>query len=81
MRVIIIIILIYFGLMLFGKYVLPFMVRGYVKHYSKKFYDEMEQNRREDKSKEGEVKISKKNAKIENKHGGVGEYVDYEEVK
>jgi hypothetical protein len=67
--------------MLLGRYVFPALLKGYVKHYSKKFYDDMELKKNEQNSREGDVKISgnkdeKRKKKIED-----GEYVDYEEIK
>ena len=67
--------------MLVGRYVLPLLLRGYVKHYSKKFYDEMESERKNSVHKEGEVNIKHSPGKNKKQLNDEGEYVDYEEVK
>lgn len=66
--------------MLAGRYVLPLLLRGYVKHYSKKFYDEMESEKKNSVHKEGEVNIKHTHGKNKKQLGDEGEYVDYEEV-
>ena len=67
--------------MLFGRYIFPAMLRGYVKHYSRKFYDEMEQKKNDRYSKEGDVKISGDKGTGKKKKIEEGDYVDYEEIK
>lgn len=81
MKVLLIIIGIYFFIMLAGRYVLPFLLRGYVKHYSRKFYDEMEAERNASVKKEGETNISHNPGKNKKQLDNEGEYVDYEEIK
>jgi len=51
-----------------------------VKHYSKKFYDEMEADRKESSRKEGEIKITRKPADGRKQSADSGDYVEYEEI-
>jgi hypothetical protein len=67
--------------MLTGRYIIPALLRGYVKHYSKKFYDEMEAERKNTAQKEGEINISGKSGGKKKQQPEDGEYVDYEEIK
>jgi hypothetical protein len=67
--------------MLAGKYLLPALLRSYVKHISKKYYGDMESERKKSSQKEGEVKISDTSDKSKKQQSEEGEYVDYEEIK
>lgn len=77
-RTLIIILVIWFGIRLFRKYVLPMLIDKGVKNMQEKMHRQQRQNERSDRS-EGEVTIEKK--RRNNKHGSnEGEYVDFEEI-
>jgi hypothetical protein len=81
LKIILIIILVYFGLVLAGRYLFPALLRAYVKHISKKYYGDMESEKKNSAQKEGEVKISDDSGKSKKYPTQEGEYVDYEEIK
>lgn len=81
MKFLLIIVGIYICFMLVIRYIVPAMLRGYVKHYTKKFYDDMEAERASSLRKEGEVKITHDPGKNRKKIDDAGEYVEYEEIK
>jgi hypothetical protein len=65
------------------RYVMPLLMKKYVKDFQKKFTEEHLRSQEEmNKKKEGEVSIEFVD-KDENKNGhpDAGEYVDYEEIK
>ncbi len=77
-RTIIIIVIIYFGIRLITRYVLPLIIDKSVKNMQQKMYDQQRQNQRS-RRQEGEVTVEKKNSGSKNDRDE-GEYVDFEEV-
>ena len=81
LRVVLIILLIYFGLKILIRWFGPIILRYFLKKIGKKFgaqfqnFDPGKQSKRE-----GEVSIDKKPSKKPNKGKDVGEYIDYEEI-
>ncbi len=76
------VILIYFVLRLFGKYLLPLIIKYYLKKFQQKFYQQ-NSNINPDK-KEGETNVEFSQAKKTNRKtnaDGIGEYVDFEELE
>jgi len=68
--------------MLVGRYVLPFVLRYYMKRFSKKFYESTNnENYEQAYNKEGEVKVDYSNDQKKKQNIDIGEYVDYEEIK
>jgi hypothetical protein len=91
LRTIAIIALVYFGIKLIARYVLPFLLRWGAKKAQEKMYDDMNQrqqnrhNQQSDKQQvkdDGKVKIEYiKKKKRQSYSDNDGEYVDFEEIK
>lgn len=79
-RVILIILLIYYGLKILSRIFAPFLLKYLAKKANEKFGGQFQQPaQQQPPKKEGEVTIDKvPNSKTSNKN--VGEYVDYEEI-
>ena len=62
---------------------MPMLMKKYVNDFKKKFTEENKHSQEEmNKKKEGEVSIKYVDKdKNNNEHPGLGEYVDYEEIK
>lgn len=81
LKVVLIILLIYFGLKLFFRWFGPIILRYFLRKIGKKFgaqfqnFDRAKENRRE-----GEVTIDKKPSRTRKSKKDVGEYIDYEEI-
>ncbi len=79
LRTIIIIVLIYYGIKLISKYILPMLIDKGVKNMQQKMQNQQGQNQKPSRP-EGEVTIEKnKNDKWNS--ANQGEYVDFEEVE
>ncbi len=79
-RTLVIIALIYFGVRLFVRYVLPLILDKKIKDMQHKMQEQQRQNRSSNKN-EGDVTIEyKKKGKNKNGNQGEGEYVDFEEI-
>ncbi len=79
-----IILVIYYVLRLFTRYVVPFFAKRYINKMQKDLYNQQyQQGNHHKKKREGDVIINgqqqRSNKKDSNKD--IGEYVDYEEVK
>ena len=83
-RVILIVLLIYFGLKLIIRWFVPMLVRYIVRKVGKQFEKKFNQYERPDRGrnrkKEGEVTIEKKPKNRRKSNNDVGEYIDYEEI-
>ena len=79
-RMILIILLIYFGIKIIGRLLTPFLIKYVSKKAEQRFGGQFERRDQQEKpKKEGEVTIDKMpNTKATNKD--VGDYVDYEEI-
>jgi hypothetical protein len=79
-RMILILILIYYGVKILSRLFAPFLIKYVAKKAEQKFGGQFQQRQQQETpKKEGEVTIDKiPNAKTTNKD--VGEYVDYEEI-
>ncbi|WP_242087176.1 DUF4834 family protein [Aestuariivivens sediminis] len=82
-RMILIILLIYFGIKILGRLLTPFLIKYVSKKAEQQFGDQFGQFQKKDQQehpkKEGEVTIDKMpSTKASNKD--VGDYVDYEEI-
>lgn len=82
-RVVLIILLIYFGLKilfrLLGPLLLKFILKRVGKQFEKKF-GSFDTSRTSKKKKEGEVSIEKRPKNTRKSKKNVGEYIDYEEL-
>ncbi len=79
LKVILIILLIYYGLKVLTRIFGPLLLRYVTKKAGEKFQQQFNQYQHAQQSAEGEVTIDKKpKAKSSNKD--VGEYIDYEEI-
>ncbi len=82
LRVILIILLIYFGIKIlirwFGPLLMKFILRKVGKQFEKKF-NQFDTSGR-GKKKEGDVTIDKKPKNKRKSNNDVGEYIDYEEI-
>ena len=77
-RTILIIAVIYYGIRLFTKYILPLIVDKGLKNMQQKMYDQQRETQRTGR-REGEVTVESKDDK-KNRDHNKGEYVDFEEV-
>ncbi len=78
LRTIFIIVIIYFGIRLVARYVLPLLIDKSVKNMQQKMHDQQKQNQQQ-KRPEGDVTIETNQNKNRNRQNE-GEYVDFEEV-
>jgi len=79
LRTILIIVLIYYGIRLFSKYVLPLLVDKGLKNMQQKMQNQQRQNQRPSRP-DGEVTIEDNKKSNKNKSQNQGDYVDFEEV-
>lgn len=81
-RIILIILLVYYGVKLIGRLLAPFLMRSIQKKMEKRFSEQFEQYQRksEPKHEEGETVIDKIPNRDNSSNKDVGEYVDYEEI-
>ena len=75
-----IIVVIYYGIRLFSRYILPSLVDKGIKNMQQKMYDQERQQQRSTR-REGEVIIENNKKDPKNNTGNKGEYVDFEEVE
>jgi hypothetical protein len=80
-RVVLIIVLIYYGVKILSRIFAPFLVRYVAKKAEQKFGDQFGQFHKQNQSqqKEGEITIDKI-PKNQSSNKSAGEYVDYEEI-
>lgn len=78
LRTILVIALIYFGIKVVTRYILPMLVDKGVKNMQQKMYEQ--QHGKGSKRPEGEVTIENKNKNQQSNSRNNGEYVDFEEV-
>lgn len=78
MRTLIIIAIIYFGIKLISRYVLPMLIDKGVKNMQEKMQNQQRQN--QPSRPEGEVTIEKNQNKKTKSSSRQGDYVDFEEV-
>ncbi len=79
LRTLVIIAIIYFGIRLISRYLLPLLVDKGIKNMQKKMQDQ-QRGPQKPRRPEGEVTIEKNPAQ-RNHEGSKGEYVDFEEVE
>ena len=82
-RLILIVLAIYYAFSLIMRYVVPKLMRKYVDNFQKQFTQENQRSQNEmNRKEEGEISIKYVNKdKSHNQHPDDGEYVDYEEIK
>ena len=79
LRTLVIIAIIYFGIRLFTRYILPMLVDKGIKNMQQKMNSQQRYNQRPSRS-EGEVTIERNRTNRHNEERNQGEYVDFEEV-
>jgi len=72
--------IIYFGIKLFSRYVLPFLVQKGVKNMQQKMQDQFREQQGSTKP-EGDVTIETKRNNQKTNSSDKGEYIDFEEVE
>jgi hypothetical protein len=80
LRTLFIIAIIYYGIRLFTRYILPSLVDKGVKNMQQKMQDQQRQNQRNTR-RDGEVTIENKQNSGKNSSFSKGDYVDFEEVE
>ncbi|WP_299362429.1 DUF4834 family protein [Winogradskyella sp.] len=86
LRTILIIMLVWFGFRILARLFAPFLMRFVAKKAEERFgqqfggFQDQEQQRREQKRKEGETVIDKMPQQNKTSNEKVGEYIDYEEI-
>lgn len=80
LRTLFIILIIYYGIRLFVRYVLPLLVDKGIKNMQQKMNNQQQQYQRQPKRPDGEVTIERDRANPRNTEPNKGEYVDFEEV-
>lgn len=75
-----IIVVIYYAIRLFSRYILPSLVDKGIKNMQQKMYDQQRQQQRSTR-REGEVIIENNKKDTKNDTRNKGEYVDFEEVE
>ena len=80
-RVVLIILLIYFGLKLIFRWLGPLLLKYFLRKVGKKFEQQFSRSAPgQQRKKEGEVSIERKPKKSRKSNDDVGEYIDYEEI-
>ncbi|GAA4282021.1 DUF4834 family protein [Gaetbulibacter aestuarii] len=80
-RMILIIMLVYFGIKILSRLFAPVLMRFVAKKAEEQFGGRYEQNQREAPKKEGEVTIDKMPNQRKASSDEVGDYIDYEEIE
>ena len=81
-RLILILLIIYIIYRLLVRYILPHLIKNFLKRQQEKFFEQNPSFREEENRKEGDVKIDNLHKEAGNtKKKNIGEYVDYEEVE
>jgi uncharacterized membrane protein (DUF106 family) len=79
LRTILIIVVIYYGIRLFSKYILPLLVDKGLKNMQQKMQNQQRQNQRTTRP-DGEVTIEDTKKSYKSESQNQGDYVDFEEV-
>lgn len=80
LRTLFIILIIYYGIRLFVRYVVPMLVDKGVKNMQQKMNDQQRQYQQQKRRPDGEVTIERDRTNPRNTESDRGEYVDFEEV-
>jgi len=80
LRTLFIILIIYYGIRLFVRYVVPLLVDKGIKNMQQKMNEQQRQYQQPKKRPDGEVTIERDRANPRNSQSDKGEYVDFEEV-
>lgn len=80
MKLLIILLAIYLGFKVIGKYVFPFFINRFVQNVQEKMKNQQQQQPTQNKTEVGETVIDKKPTDIKSSNNTVGDYVDFEEV-
>lgn len=80
LRTLLIIFIIYYGIRLVTRYILPMLIDKGVKNMQQKMYDQQRQNQRNTR-RDGEVTIETNPGKSKKSSFDKGDYIDFEEVE
>jgi len=80
LRMILIIMLVYYGIKFIGRYILPIFLKKMVNNFESKIKQQQGYQSPPEQAKEGETVIDKKPPLQKESNKKVGEYIDYEEV-
>ena len=81
LRTILILIIIYYVIQLFTRYIIPSLFRGYMDDKMSEFARKQQKQQKKATRHEGQVTIDYTQDKNQKQKPGKGEYVDYEEIK
>ena len=79
LRTLLVIVIIYFAIRIFTRYILPLLVDKGVKNMQQKMSDQYRQQQKNER-REGEVTVEYKKGEKHNGKQSQGEYIDFEEV-
>jgi len=81
LKTIAIIVIIYYALKFFSRYIAPIFLKKVINNVEKKYKEQQQGYQQQEEGKVGETVIAKKPAEPKESNKNVGDYVDYEEVK
>ncbi|PHR74032.1 MAG: DUF4834 domain-containing protein [Lutibacter sp.] len=81
LRTIAIILLVYYGLKIIGRFAFPIIFKRFVGKFEEKVRNQQQQQSSKSEEKIGETSIDKKPNSAKESNKDVGEYVDYEDVE
>ncbi|UMB54259.1 DUF4834 domain-containing protein [Lutibacter sp. A80] len=81
LKTIAIIVIIYYVLKFFSRYIAPIFLKKVITNVEKKYKEQQQSYQQQEEGKVGETVIAKKPAEPKESNKNVGDYVDYEEVK
>lgn len=81
LRTILILIIIYYVIQLFTRYIIPSLFRGYMDDKMNEFARKQQKQQKKAARREGHVTIDYTPGKNQKEKPAKGEYVDYEEIK
>jgi len=79
-QTILIIMIVYYGLKIIGRYLFPIFFQKIVKNFEEKVRQQQGYQQPVNQTKEGETVIDKKPLETKKSNSNVGEYIDYENV-
>ena len=80
LKVIAIIVIIYYTFKFIGRYIMPLFLKKMVDNVEKKMRDQQENQYKNEQGKVGETIIDKKPQKAKESNKEVGDYIDYEDL-
>jgi uncharacterized protein involved in cysteine biosynthesis len=80
LRTIAILVIIYYGFKIIGRYIMPLFLKKMVDNVEKKMRDQQEFQHQKEQGRVGETIIDKKPLNKKESNKDVGDYVDYEDI-